>query len=692
MNNEPLLMPVRVKGLALCIAVGLGTHSLLFSSLVSAAETKALETITVTGQKLNKSLKDTASAVTVITEDQFENGETKDLNDLATAAPNVVAEGFGAISIRGINGTGAASGGYAYITGSRARISTIVDGVTQSWSGYSFTPTNLWDTKQVEVLRGPQSTVQGTNSIGGALVVATNDPTYVWESSVRAGLENYENGNIKNNLAVMLNAPIVDQQLAMRIAVDGTKGEGWMNYAQASDELDTGPDVNDSENLNARVKLLWEPQAVPGLSAKLTYNHHHYEGEYLNWANDVDSGFSSQTMTLDADNRENIRLQDSDVDSVALDVDYLLAEGISNTFHLGYITTDVHFYSYPLDNTTVQSNNDSWVVENRVLFTVPTSKWSGVAGVYVAHDESDLDVQIPLYDMEAYVGSGTTLTSALFGEATYALTDQWNITAGGRVENEKVDRNLTAYSTNTLDQDTSNTILLPKLGVTYAMSRDTTLGATVQRGYNAGGGALNWDTYDYYVYDKETVIAYETSVKSQLTDALQVSANLFYNDYQGYQAFVDSAYIANIDSSHTYGLEIESDYWATQNLKLRGSVGLLDSKVDSDNTSSKGNELPNAAHTNLAAGFTQYIGQNLSFGADVRYVGEYYSDLENTEEYKAGDYMTADARVQYVFGSLTIDGYIKNLTDEDVIYYNNSGSRAAVGQTRTYGISATYRM
>ena len=87
-----------------------------------------------------------------------------------------------------------------------------------------------------------------------------------------------------------------------------------------------------------------------------------------------------------------------------------------------------------------------------------------------------------------------------------------------------------------------------------------------------------------------------------------------------------------------------------------------------------------------------YIGDSLTVGADVTYVGEYYSDLDNTADYKVGNYTLIDANIDYELGDLLISGYIKNLTDEDVVYIINSGSRAAVGQTRTIGLSATYRM
>ena len=683
--------------LKLVIATLLGTAPFFYSSIAVSAETtpeskaQSMETITVTGEKVNRSLKKTTTAVSVIDSDQFENGQYSKLNDLVTLSPDVISEGFGSVSIRGISGTGAATGQYAYMTGSRSRIATIVDGVTQRWTGYAYSPAGLWDVKQVEVLRGPQSTSQGTNAIGGALVSTTNDPTFQYEAAVRGGLENYENGNIKKNAALMFNAPIIDNELAMRVAIDGLKGEGWMNYEDES-TVTKNVDPNDSENLNVRTKFLWEPASMPGLSAKLTYNYHKYKGEFLTWVNDSDDDYGSQTLTLKTRSQDgNTRIQDTDVHSIAADVNYDFDNGIQNTFHADYQVNNINFFQYPYDSTTLDNDLKSFEIDNRVSFSFPASSWTGMAGVYLNHEKNEFTVDNNYAGYTSYQSSATTDVYAVYGEATYALTPVWNLIGGGRLEHNTIDRDMTFHRTadEYLDQDDSDTVFLPKVGATYDVTESTTLGANIRRGYNAGGAGLNMTSYEYYAFDKETVWAYELSSRTQFGNRASLAANLFYNDYDGYQAQSNSE-ITNVDSAHTYGLELEGNFWATNSLMLRGSAGLMNSKIDS-NTDGIGNSLPNTPHTNVGLGFTQYLGEDFSFGADAKYVGEYYSDLDNESEYKAGDYITADARLQYIWGDLTIDGYVKNLTNEDVVLYVNS-YRASVGQTRTYGVNLTYKM
>lgn len=679
------LQAKRMNYLSYSIAVAIG---MAISLPALSNETKGPETIVITGERMDKSLKDTTTAVTVIGEEQLENGEKTSINDIATSAPNVVTAGFESISIRGIEGTGVATGGQAFYSGSRARVSTIVDGVSQAWLGQGYTPSKSWDVKQVEVLRGPQSTSQGTNSIGGALVVQTNDPTYYWETKLRAGLETYENGNVKNNLAIMTSGPLIQDELAFRLALDGSKGDGWMNYSATTNELDSDPGVSESENINARLKLLWEPVAIPGLKAKLTYNRHTYDGEYLAWAST--DYVNDPTLLLYNSNGGrtgvNTRLQDSVAQSVAADIDYDFDNGITNSLHVAYLTTDVSFEQFPEATTYVDSDVKNFTVENRLLIQTPSSDFSTLLGLYY----SDADTSTLITG--ATDVKGKIATSAVYGETTYTLNPAFKLVGGARFENEKLEH--TSIGSRVNDQDKqSNNVFLPKVGVIYNLNDTTTFNSSIRKGYNAGGHALDFDTFEYYEYDDETVIAYEVGLLKEFQGG-QFTTNVFYNDYSGYQASIDQ--IENIDESRTYGIELAGSIWATASTELRASAGYLETEIVKDSVAESGLELPNAPKTNLSAGFTQYFGQNFSVGADVTYVGKYYSDLDNTEEFTAGDYFTADARLQYTIGDFTLDGYVTNLTDEDVIYQyqvsSGTATKASVGQTRTFGLNATYRM
>ncbi len=683
-------LPQKHPALSLIALSVIAINSLLVSA-ATHADALVLDSLVVTGEKINKNLKETTTAVTIFSENSLKTGEVKQVRDVATAAPNVISDTFGHIAIRGVSGGGAATGGVALMTGARARIATVVDGTPQDWSGYNFAPTNVWDVEQVEVLRGPQSTTQGASAIAGAIVVNTNDPTFENEAAVRAGLESYKNGNLEHNLALMSSGALVQDELAYRIAIDQTKGEGWLNY-DTSGYSGHLPNLSESESLNLRGKLLWEPEAIPELSAKLTVKYLKNKGEHANFASNTDAGIRSNTITVaDADGAVS-RFQDSTENSIVADIDYEFSPGVTNSLHLSRIESDIDTdgYGYASGTKThryaIEQTTHS--LENRILFDGNGNKLTGVVGVFAAHKDSVIDARQGVINIDTRY---TTTTTALYGEGTYALTPATKLTTGLRIEHEETDKTGSFFSTTKVDQDTDSTYYLPKLAITHAISDSTTLGAAIRKGYSPSGTYIN-TTGDVFAFDSEEVTSYELSSKSDFGAGTTLGANLFYNDYTDYQA-LSGFTIVNVDAAHTLGLELEAKTWLTEDFELQGSIGLLRSKIDkyASSPDNKGNHLSSAPEANLGLGFTQYIGDRWSFGADVTYVSEYYSNLSNARHDMAGDYVVSNARFQYETGDITIDGFIKNLTDEDVLYYR-ADSLAAVGQDRSVGISITYRM
>lgn len=684
----------KTSGIAPAVSVLSGAiialNSAMFSPAASAEAIK-LDAIVVTGEKRDKGVKDTTTAVTVFTERELETAEVRQTKDMATKAPNVIHDTFGHIAIRGISGGGAATGGVALMTGSRARIATVVDGSAQDWSGYNFAPINLWDVEQLEVLRGPQSTTQGASAIGGAIVVNTKDPTFEPEAAVRLGLERYDNGNLKHNLAFMSSGGLIADELAYRIAADQTKGEGWLEYETSGFTGDL-PNLSESESSNIRGKLLWEPTAVPELSGKLTVDYRRNEGEHANFASNTERGIATQTLTISDTGGALSRVQDSTESSVAFDMDYELKPGLSNSLHINRIDSDIYADGYGFASGTTTHSYDieqtTTSLEDRLIFDGADAKLTGVLGLFAAYKESVIDATQGVIDIDT---DYTTRTTALYGEGTYAFSPATRVTTGLRIEKEKTDKTGSFFSAIEADQDTDETYYLPKLALTHDLTDTTTLGAAISKGYSPSGTYINTNG-DIFAFSSEEVTAYELSSKSTFGRGTTLNANLFYNDYSDYQA-LSGFTIVNVNSVRTYGLEMEAAHWVTDSLELRGSIGLLRSKIDRHDASPSysGNRISSAPETNLGFGFTQYIGTQWQLSADITYADEYYSDLANTKNSMAGDYFVTDARMQYASGNWMLGGYIKNLTNEEIVYYR-ADALAAVGQDRSIGVNLTYRM
>ena len=658
---------------------------------VMAEEPSHTEVMVVTGEKMDRDIKETTTAVTVINGEDINTTGAKTVNDVVIKAPNVVTSGFGSVNIRGVNGSGAATGFYAIRSGARQRVDTNVDGVSDAFTGYNFSGSGVWDVQQVEVLRGPQSTTQGENSIGGAVSVKTNDPTFAPEYAIRGGAEIYENGNVMKNVALMASGPITEE-LAYRFAFDGTDGQSYISYD--GDSIPVDPE--DSTNLNFRGKLLWTPTFDENLSVKLTSNYRKADGNYLNWANwDGGTGYEDETLTLGTNYNEylgrdysyNTRIQDSDVYNISSEIKYKFNNQVTSSTLLSFNSQTNIFDQYPTEQTYNFKDKTS-KIESQLTFTPTNSKVDGFVGIMAADRENTVS-------SESYSTEGKTDETRLgvFGEMNYYMNDQFTVTAGARVQREKQHREFSAtYVTNEIDNDIQDTYLLPKLAFTYSPIEDTTFGLSVRQGYNSGGlGYYNYGgASEVYTYESESVTAYEFSAKTAFNQSTTINTAIFYNDYEDYQGISDYK-ITNVTEAHTMGLEVELAHWLTDSLEVRPSIGLLKTKVDNDDTFA-GNELSNAPDLNASLALTQYIGENLTLGADVTYVSEYYSDLDNTEGYKAGEYAIVGANVDYAIGDLLISGYITNLTDEDVVYLINGGYRASVGQSRTVGLNLTYRM
>jgi len=666
---------------------------LALSGQVMAEEPSQTDVMIVTGEKIDRDIKDTTTAVTVIHGEDIDHTGAKTVNDVVIQAPNVVTSGFGSVNIRGVNGSGAATGFYAIRSGARQRVDTNVDGVSDAFTGYNFSGSGVWDVQQVEVLRGPQSTTQGENSIGGAVTVKTNDPTFAPEYAIRGGAEIYDNGNVMKNIALMASGPINDE-LAYRFAFDGTDGKSYISYDGDTDTVPVDPE--DTRNLNFRGKLLWEPAFNEDLSIKLTANYRKADGNYLNWANwDGGTGYEDETLTLGTNYNEylgrdysyNTRIQDSDVYNISSEINYRINSQVSSKTLISYNSQRNIFDQYPTEQT-YNFKDKTAKIESQLTFTPTDSQIDGFVGIMAADRENTVA-------SESFSTQGRTDETrvGVFGEMNYYINDQFTVTAGARLQREKQHREFSAsYVTNAVDNDIQDTYLLPKLAFTYSPIEDTTFGISVRQGYNSGGlGYYNANgASEVYTYESESVTAYELSAKTALNNSTTINTAVFYNDYSDYQGISDYK-ITNVDEAHTMGLEVELAHWLTDSLEVRPAIGLLKTEVDNDD-SFGGNELSNAPDFNASLALTQYVGENLTLGADVTYVSEYYSDLDNTDDYKAGDYAIIGTSVDYTIGDLLISGYITNLTDEDVVYLINGGYRASVGQSRTVGLNLTYRM
>ncbi|MGG7519134.1 TonB-dependent receptor [Allorhizobium undicola] len=681
-----LLRSVSVVTLAM-----LGAMPAFAEDAANKEKETVLDTIVVTGEKVERSLQRTASSVEVLTDKKIKEEKTGDstVSEATRDVPNVVyTDTVSAPVIRGQDTQGPNTGSIAFLSGTVPRASIDVDGHYLGYYEYVFGASSIWDVSSIEVFRGPQTTSQGANAIAGAIVVNTKDPTFEREAAYQAELGSY---GYKRASGVVSGA-LVEDQLAARLALDYSGRNTFIDYI--SNSFAKGNSDQDFQEFNARFKLLWEPTEISGLTAKLTYSHNNsnrpsQEAAFAPY-DDLDSKATYMPSWRQFTN------------TWIGDVNYDLENGIKLTNTTQYSDSNV----YRISN--VQSNGSADILQNtisnesRVTFGDEEDKLSGFIGVYYAHTDSDET----LYLTQTSVFKDKKDNLGVFGEASYRLTDDWRLTGGLRLEHDQVQRTgyyATGGSQYAIDYDESFTALLPKVSLSYDINPDWTVGGLINRGYNPGGVSINTSTREWLTFKEETLWNYELFNRAKfLDDRLVLGTNVFYMDMKNAQRYVGVSlgngltqyYTVNADEAYAYGLELSAEYEVLDNVRLKASAGAMRTEITkmSSKTEYEGNEFQKSPGFMGTFGASWDITDQITLSGDVRYTDGYYSDDANDARYAVDAYTIANARVSYKLNDkVEFYSYVKNIFDERVPTFMQANrsvglTEASMTAPRTFGI------
>jgi outer membrane receptor protein involved in Fe transport len=432
---------------------------------VTPNEELQIERIMVTGQKITRTLQETTTSVAVVTAQDIEQQNISSFYDALTITANTHATADGGFSIRGIDGTNVSGGGNSYLA------SVYVDGAAlprQMISGGSF---STWDANQVEILRGPQSTLQGRNALAGAVIMNTQAATYDWEGKYR--LQTGEYG--EREAAIAFGGGLIEDQLAFRFSGEHKEADGFI------ENLTLNEPANPREDQLYRLKFLLTPDALSDFTAQLSYTHAKNE-RGMSFINNPNYGNSSKKVSVYSqpyiyNNLANKQFYDADL--VSLKLDYAL----NDEWDLTSVTTNSTVDDGSIrdaDGTAEELSRNNWntsidTFSQELRLTFDYEKLQGILGLYYFKEDiasktiglSNLTLaraglddaflmrnygldagtaglvlsQYDAFNPAVYVNTGDTTTQvtsyALFTDLVYQISDQWDIYAGLRLDREE---------------------------------------------------------------------------------------------------------------------------------------------------------------------------------------------------------------------------------------------------------------
>ncbi len=647
----------RTRRLALAIAACLGATAVHAADEAPPPDAVTLDRVVVTAEKQGRSQHDTATSTTVLDDRSLQARGLDGSRDVMDGLVNVTSVGTGnfAPAVRGVDGTGASQGVDAFFAGSRPRLNVAIDGRPASYNEIVFGNNSMWDVQQVELLRGPQSLLQGRNAIAGTLAIKTKDPTFEPEGSARvlAGSQD------RRQAAFALSGPLGGDQFAFRLAGDWQRRESDLDF----EDFPGASDIGRFETRTLRGKLLFQPAALPDFEALLTFQHAQARAPQTEQVMRpfADRVPSTTQMPVFAP-RTNATVLDT---TWQLD-DRLRWENLA-------AATDLHVDRFaPVGTGIARIDNREYVLEPRLVLERGDSRLGGIAGVYLfrANQEEFLD-----FPADEYFDDRVR-TAAAYAEGTIALREDLDLTLGARYERETHRRHGGEGALVAIDIDKAYSAFLPKVGLAWRPDAAWTLGVLASRGYNAGGGGI---TFEFpivsYSYDAEFVNNYEAYFRGDLADGrVQLTGNVFYGDYRDMQLPFDlnpdpavwSVVVRNADRARNYGAELGLRWLAAAGLELHAELGALKTEVTRyPDSGIEGREFANAPSLTATLGAGWQSAGGLELGLDARHSNAYWSDIENRPLGRTEPYWMLDAKGGYHVGDVYLFAGVTNLLDED---------------------------
>ena len=691
------------------------------------AQGTQLQTVEVTAQKRTQNLQVVPVSVEAVTAADLERSGTRDLFNLSELSPSLSSGAANRtlgsrMGLRGISD-------FARNAGYDSSMGVYIDGV---YAGRTEANTqSLFGMERVEVLRGPQGTLFGKNTIAGALNITTRKPTERFEASGNIDL----GSNGQRNLGVWVGAPL-GSGVQASLLLNRDQTDGWIDNLTRTD---LRPGAGKGDNARALVRV--KPSAT--LTVDMALHRSRYEGQPLYGeavppAAQANLAPGPYTTSFEADSREKVQ---KDGGSVTLNLG--LGGGLSLTSITAYQKASNSYvndedlspqnvFTAPDSRTGTRQTSQEVRIESAAS---PQFDWlAGVFWLMQANDQYGTIATGPAFPVPALrnrtsVGQGTLdgESTALFAHGNLRLAEALQLTGGLRWTRETKDAvyeqtpipgvvtNVPRFSAGLADTDLS-----PKIGLNWFASKAMMVYGFYTQGFKSGG--YNLDNITTPVsnpardlrFDKQTVKSAEIGLKSEFADRrVRLNAAAYTMDGTDWQVqqFVPQANntslvtITNAGKVKIDGAEVELQAQALESLLVKAGLAYTDARfvtfkngggagVDFD-----GRRLPFAPRikTTLSAEHAVEIG-GLTVRSSLGYTftDTQYSNPNNSAPTTIPRFELWNARVALEGGNKTrwsVAMWARNLTDRVYTTFNGLNGlttpRAIYGQPRSYGLTAS---
>ena len=663
------------------------------SAVTDSEEVKTLNRVTVTARRREESLKDVPGSVTAIGADDIAQFGATEIGDLQSSVPNIVLhEGDAQNTVAYIRGVGQLDS----LAFADPGVGIYLDDVYLGRAQGSFL--DVFDVERIEVLRGPQGTLYGRNTIGGAIKFVSRAPSETPEFSASATVGNFN----QKDVSLGVSGPISGDKILGKAAVAYLSRDGY------SDNTVTGEDDGDRDTLAWRGSIL----------ANITDNFRiQFSADGSTDTPDTSRTPARETavfgafppsedpFTVEADFNG---LSDLSVRGVSARATWDVSDTLTLISTTAYremeydANLDLDATGSPLFGVFVFQDQNQFSQELQANYE--DGPLSVVGGLYYFDEEDVTESGIFGPDI-AFVSNSindqTTTALAVYGDLSYNISDRLSVSVGVRLTEEEKDFKRVqeffdaatplvpqiGQGARVTDVDTSETFsnTSPRISVSYDFNDDITGYASIGRGFKSGGfdGRSN-SGFEAQPFDAETLTAYEAGIKGYFADgAIFASAAVFLNEYEDLQvsSFTEqngafAAIFTNAAEAQIAGFEIEGSWQATENLRFDLSGGYLDAEYDEfigENGADVSDTLTPANAPDwtgrLAANYRRSVGQDteLVVNAAASYRGEVFPTVSSSEILRQGGYTLYDASIGLEFAggkyALLLAG--RNLSDKE---------------------------